>query len=139
LKGNVKRIVSGLLSAVTVLFTFLQPVAVYTTEQAAYEAEYPVLEKVRARLNGGEIVSAEDYSVEFGSDFDGNLKSGIRYPFSSWYVPPNCSNNNFICQNSFSLHDLISAENICKQCISRLYVYVIFKLSNPPFNCSKPF
>lgn len=22
---------------------------------------------------------------------------------------------------------------ICKQCISRLYVYVIFKLSNPPF------
>ena len=29
LKGNVKRIVSGLLSAVTVLSAFLQPVGVY--------------------------------------------------------------------------------------------------------------
>ena len=43
LKGNVKRIVSGLLSAVTVLSAFLQPVGVYAAvpETVAYEAEYP--------------------------------------------------------------------------------------------------
>jgi len=72
LKGNVKRIVSGLLSAVTVLSTILQPAAVYAAEPepAAYEAEYPALEKVRARLDGDEIVSAEDYEAELGSAFD---------------------------------------------------------------------
>ena len=43
LKGNVKRIVSGLLSAVTVLSAFLQPIGAYAAEPepAAYEAEYP--------------------------------------------------------------------------------------------------
>lgn len=40
LKGNVKRIVSGLLSAVTVLSAFLQPLGAYAagSESAAYEA-----------------------------------------------------------------------------------------------------
>ena len=72
MKGKVKRIVSGLLSAVTVLSAFLQPVGVYAAEpeSAAYEAEYPALEKVRARLHEDEIVTAEDYAVEGGSDFD---------------------------------------------------------------------
>ena len=72
MKGNVKRIVSGLLSAVTVLSAFLQPIAAYAAkpEPAAYEAEYPALEKVRARLNDDEIVSAEDYETEIDSGFD---------------------------------------------------------------------
>ena len=72
MKGKVKRIVSGLLSAVTVLSAFLQPVGVYAaeSESAAYEAEYPAFEKVRARLHEDEIVTAEDFMVEGGSDFD---------------------------------------------------------------------
>ena len=79
MKGKVKRIVSGLLSAVTVLSAFLQPVGVYAaeSESAAYEAEYPAFEKVRARLHEDEIVTAEDFMVEGGSDFD------VEHDFSS--------------------------------------------------------
>ena len=72
LKGNVKRIVSGLLSAVTVLSAFLQPIGAYAAEPepAAYEAEYPALEKVKEKLDADEIVDAEDYTVEIDSSFD---------------------------------------------------------------------
>lgn len=72
MKENVKRIVSGLLSAAVVLSSFLQPAAVLAVgqEPAAYEAEYPALEKVRDKLAGDEIVEAEDYEVEAGSGFD---------------------------------------------------------------------
>lgn len=72
LKGNAKRIVSGLLSAVTVLSAFLQPVGAYAAgpEPAAYEAEYPALEKVKEKLDADEIVAAEDYTVEIDSSFD---------------------------------------------------------------------
>ena len=72
LKGNVKRIISGLLSAVTVLSVFLQPLGAYAagTEPAAYEAEYPALEKVKGKLDADEIVAAEDHTVEINSSFD---------------------------------------------------------------------
>ena len=72
LKGNVKRMVSGLLSVVTVLSAFLQPAGVYAAEPepAAYEAEYPALEEVKARLGEDEIVTASDYTVEMDSGFD---------------------------------------------------------------------
>lgn len=72
LKGNAKRIVSGLLSAVTVLSAFLQPVGAYAAEpeHAAYEAEYPALEKVKEKLDADEIVAAGDHTVELDSSFD---------------------------------------------------------------------
>ena len=72
LKGNVKRIVSGLLSAVTVLSAFLQPVGVYAAvpETVAYEAEYPAFEKVKEKLDADEIVAAKDHIVEIDSGFD---------------------------------------------------------------------
>ena len=72
LKGNVKRMVSGLLSVVTVLSAFLQPAGVYAAEPgpAAYKAEYPALEEVKARLGEDEIVTASDYTVEMDSGFD---------------------------------------------------------------------
>lgn len=82
LKGNVKRIVSGLLSAVTVLSAFLQPIGAYAAEPepAAYEAEYPALEKVKARLDKDEIVTAEDHTVEIDSSFDvGHDFSGMEF------------------------------------------------------------
>ena len=64
--------VSGLLSVVTVLSAFLQPAGVYAAEPgpAAYKAEYPALEEVKARLGEDEIVTASDYTVEMDSGFD---------------------------------------------------------------------
>ncbi len=84
LKGNVKRIVSGLLSAVTVLSAFLQPLGAYAAgpEPAAYEAEYPALEKVKEKLDANEIVAAEDYTVEIDSGFD------VEYDFSGIEFSP---------------------------------------------------
>ncbi|WP_244324535.1 SpaA isopeptide-forming pilin-related protein [Sporofaciens musculi] len=82
LKGNVKRIVSGLLSAATVLSAFLQPVGAYAagSEPAAYEAEYPALEKVKEKLDADEIVAAGDHTVEIDSGFDvENDFSGIEF------------------------------------------------------------
>lgn len=73
LKGNGKKLLSCLLSAVTVLSAFLlQPVDVQGAdlEIAAYEAEYPALEKIKEDLKEEEIVAVEDHEVEIGSDFD---------------------------------------------------------------------
>ena len=72
LKGNVKRIISGLLSAATVLSAFLQPLGAYAAgpEPAAYEAEYQALEKVKGKLDADEIVAAGNHTVEIGSGFD---------------------------------------------------------------------
>ena len=51
---------------------FLQPLGAYAAEPepAAYEAEYPALEKVKTKLDADEIVAAEDYTVEIDSHFD---------------------------------------------------------------------
>lgn len=82
LKGNAKRIISGLLSAATVLSAFLQPIAAYAAEPepAAYEAEYPALDKVRTELVEDEVVFAKDYETEAGSGFDVEHDfSGIKF------------------------------------------------------------
>lgn len=82
MKGNVKKVISGLLSVVTVFSAFIQPSPVHARdlEPAAYETEYPALEKVRAGLDEEEIVTAEDYMVDIGSDFDVEHDfSGIKF------------------------------------------------------------
>ncbi len=45
MKGKVKRILSGMLSVMTILSSVVQPVTAYAAEPepAAYEAEYPAL------------------------------------------------------------------------------------------------
>ena len=60
LKGNVKRIVYGPLPGVHAA----------ELEPAAYEAEYPALEKVKEKLTTDEIVDVGDYTVELDSSFD---------------------------------------------------------------------
>lgn len=74
MKGKVKRILSGMLSVMTILTSVVQPVTAYAAETepepAAYEAEYPALEEVRDKLAEDEIVTAQDYEVEAGSGFD---------------------------------------------------------------------
>ncbi len=65
-----KRIISGLLSAITILTAIVQPVSVYAADVPAYEEKYPVLETVRDKLDEDEVVVADDYEVEAGSKFD---------------------------------------------------------------------
>lgn len=74
MKGKVKRILSGMLSVMTILSSIVQPITAYAmepeSEPAAYEAEYPALEEVRDKLAEDEIVKVQDYEVEAGSSFD---------------------------------------------------------------------
>ena len=72
MKGKGKRVLSGLLSLLTILTSVIQPVVTYAAEPEppAYEAQYPSLETVREFLDAEEIVTAEDYEVEAGSGFD---------------------------------------------------------------------
>lgn len=72
MKGKGKRVLSGLLSLLTILTSVIQPVVTYAAEPEppAYEAQYPSLETVREFLDVEEIVTAEDYEVEAGSGFD---------------------------------------------------------------------
>lgn len=70
IKGKAKRIISSLLSAITILISIVQPLSVYAAEVPAYEEKYPALTKVRDMLDDDEIVVASDYEVDIGSNFD---------------------------------------------------------------------
>ena len=72
MKGKVKRIVSGLLSVMTILTTIAQPLTTYAAEPepTAFEVQYPALDAVRDMLSAEEIVTAGDYEVVIGSAFD---------------------------------------------------------------------
>ena len=72
MKGKAKRFLSGMLSVMTIFTSFVQPLATFAAEPepAAYEAEYPALEKVRAELSEDEIVTVKDYEMEVGDSFD---------------------------------------------------------------------
>ena len=80
MKGKGKRMLSGLLSLLTILTSVIQPVVTYAAEPepAGYEAQYPALETVREFLDVEEVVTAEDYEVEAGSSFD------VKSDFSDW-------------------------------------------------------
>lgn len=72
MKGKAKRVLSGMLSVMTILTSFVQPMTTFAAEPepAAYEAEYPALDKVRAELSEDEIVTVQDYEMEAGDSFD---------------------------------------------------------------------
>ena len=78
-KKWLKRAISGMLTAVTLLTTAMSPMtagaAELSTDEelAAYVKSLPVMEAVADQLDGGEIVQAEAYEVEIGSEVD--LKS----------------------------------------------------------------
>ena len=66
MKGKSRRIVSGFLSALTIISSIVQPVTTYAAEAepAAYEAEYPDMEKVK--------VTYHEAKNQNGQAFDGN-------------------------------------------------------------------
>lgn len=66
--GKIKRVLSGLLTAVTIMSSVIQPMSVYAEETK--EMKLPELEIVKEQLSEDEIVKANDFTIEFGSDFD---------------------------------------------------------------------
>ena len=70
MKRNMKRIVSGLLAAVTILSGALSPLAASATETGQEEKKPSVYEEVKDQLDEDEVVTAHDYEVAVGSDFD---------------------------------------------------------------------
>ena len=74
MKGSWKRVMSGVLSVLTIATTVFQPITTYAVEPdntaSSFESQYPELETVKDKLAEDEIVTASDYTVEYGSDFD---------------------------------------------------------------------
>ena len=72
MKGKSKRIVSGFLSALTIISSIVQPVTTYAAEAepAAYEAEYPDMEKVKGALAEDEIVRNISVNIRFYEGWD---------------------------------------------------------------------
>ena len=68
-KQKAKRVVSGLLTAVTLLSTVLSPINSYAAELPK-ERKLPLLEEVQSQLDEDEIVLAKDHQVEVGTGFD---------------------------------------------------------------------
>lgn len=68
-KQKAKRVVSGLLIAVTLLSTVLSPINSYAAELPK-EKKLPLLEEVQSLLDEDEIVLAKDHQVEVGTSFD---------------------------------------------------------------------
>lgn len=68
-KQKAKRVVSGLLTAVTLLSTVLSPISSYAAELPK-ERKLPLLEEVQSQLAEDEIVLAKDHQVEVGTSFD---------------------------------------------------------------------
>ena len=68
-KQKAKRVVSGLLTAVTLLSTVLSPISSYAAELPK-ERKLPLLEEVQSQLDEDEIVLAKDHQVEVGTGFD---------------------------------------------------------------------
>ena len=70
--GKSKRIVSGILSALTIISSIMQPVTTYAAEAepAAYEAEYPDMEIVQGALAEDEIVRNISVNIRFYEGWD---------------------------------------------------------------------
>lgn len=70
MKGNVKRAMSGILTAVTILSSFMQPMTSFAAELPVEESKPPLYEEVKEQLDADEVVTATDYEMEVGYKFD---------------------------------------------------------------------
>lgn len=74
MKGTLKRVMSGVLSVITIASAVAQPITAYAAEPekaaSSFEAQYLELETVKDKLAEDEILIANDYSIDYGSDFD---------------------------------------------------------------------
>ena len=68
-KYRFRRILSGVMAAVTILSTVISPLTVYASEEPK-AAEPPAYESVKDQLDENEVVKATDLELEVGQDFD---------------------------------------------------------------------
>ena len=68
-KYRFRRILSGVMAAVTILSTVISPLTVYASEEPK-AAEPPAYESVKDLLDENEVVKAADLELEVGQEFD---------------------------------------------------------------------
>ena len=68
-KYRFRRILSGVMAAVTILSTVISPLTVYASEEPK-AAEPPAYESVKDLLEENEVVKATDLELEVGQTFD---------------------------------------------------------------------
>ena len=68
-KYRFRRILSGVMAAVTILSTVISPLTVYASEEPK-TAEPPAYESVKDLLDEEEVVKASDLELEVGQEFD---------------------------------------------------------------------
>lgn len=85
-KRWLKRAVSGMLTAVTLLTSAISPMTAMAADRstkedlAAYVSSLPKMEEVADQLDAGEMITAGDYEVEIGAEIDlKNDFTGISY------------------------------------------------------------
>ena len=69
-KKKARRVVSGLLTAVTVLSTILSPVASYASDDTGTQKKVPYYKEIKDQLDEDEVVKANDYELHVGDTFD---------------------------------------------------------------------
>ena len=69
-KKKARRVMSGLLTAVTVLSTVLSPVVAYASDDAGSVKKIPYYEEIKDQLDEDEVVTAKDYEIKVGDNFD---------------------------------------------------------------------
>ena len=69
-KKNARRVMSGLLTAVTVLSTVLSPAVAYASDDAGSVKKIPYYEEIKDQLDEDEVVTAKDYEIKVGDNFD---------------------------------------------------------------------
>ena len=69
-KKKARRVMSGLLTAVTVLSTVLSPAVAYASDDAGFVKKIPYYEEIKDQLDEDEVVTAKDYEIKVGDNFD---------------------------------------------------------------------
>ena len=82
-KRKTMRIVSGMLTAITLFTNALSPVIAYAAPADEADSRIPYYEEIKDQLDQDEVVTARDIEVTVGSGFDVKADlSGIEIPDS---------------------------------------------------------
>ncbi|MGN0268603.1 MAG: Cna protein B-type domain protein, partial [Lachnospiraceae bacterium] len=83
LKRKTMKIVSGMLTAITLVTNALSPVIAYAAPTDEADSRIPYYEEIKDQLDQDEVVTARDIEVTVGSEFDVKADfSGIQIPDS---------------------------------------------------------
>ncbi|MDD7219355.1 MAG: hypothetical protein PUI16_05135, partial [Clostridia bacterium] len=83
IKRKTMRIVSGMLTAITLFTNALSPVIAYAAPADEADSRIPYYEEIKDQLDQDEVVTARDIEVTVGSGFDVKADfSGIEIPDS---------------------------------------------------------